>query len=244
MSTLKGTIKIINIREWIFVDATDFFLAPILEDENTIKILQACGGTEQEKKLYEETEERFVTYKGIAVPQKFKEKTIKTWLHLNKKAGTSPYALCIKKAGWELFVTCLADEIFALEELKAKKTSSFNGVRIFALPEFLSISFIQRKMLKWRKEIAAESENVVVLKGKKELRIKTAYVDNFLLSLLENFYYDRKTNAWIGKDAEAAVKLIKLDRIPDTKTYGKGLYYLCEIENIKRSAFFSPSFSV
>ena len=244
MSTPKGTIKIINIREWIFVDSSDFFLAPILEDENTKKILKACGGEEHEKKLYEEMEERFVTYKGIVVPQKLKEKTIKTWLRLNKKAGINPYALCIKKAGWEFFVTCLADEIFATEELGGKKIASPNGITVFALPEFLSISFIQRKMLKWRKEIAAESENVVVLKGKKELMIKTSYIDNFLLSLLENFCFDRKTNTWIGKEAEAAVKLIKFDRIPDTKTYGKGLYYLCEVENIKRSAFFSSSLSV
>ncbi len=238
MSTPKGTIKIINIREWIFVDASDFFLAPIMEDETTTKILKACGGNEQEKKLYEEMEERFVTYKGITVPQKFKEKTIKTWLCLNKKAGTSPYALCIKKAGWELFVTCLADEIFALEELGGKKIASSSGITIFALPEFFSISFIQRNMLKWRKKIVVESENIVVLKGDKELKIKTAYVDNFILSLLKNFYYDRKTNAWTGKDAEAAVKLIKFDKVPDTKTYGKGLYYLCEIENIKRSVAF------
>ncbi len=238
MSTPKGTIKIINIREWIFVDASDFFLAPIMEDETTTKILKACGGNEQEKKLYEEMEERFVTYKGVVVPQKFKEKTIKTWLRLNKKAGINPYALCIKKTGWELFVSCLADEIFALEELGGKKIASSSGITIFALPEFFSISFIQRNMLKWRKKIVVESENIVVLKGDKELKIKTAYVDNFILSLLKNFYYDRKTNAWTGKDAEAAVKLIKFDKVPDTKTYGKGLYYLCEIENIKRSVAF------
>ena len=209
-----------------------------MEDETTTKILKACGGNEQEKKLYEEMEERFVTYKGVVVPQKFKEKTIKTWLRLNKKAGINPYALCIKKTGWELFVSCLADEIFALEELGGKKIASSSGITIFALPEFFSISFIQRNMLKWRKKIVVESENIVVLKGDKELKIKTAYVDNFILSLLKNFYYDRKTNAWTGKDAEAAVKLIKFDKVPDTKTYGKGLYYLCEIENIKRSVAF------
>ena len=56
-------------------------------------------------------------------------------------------------------------------------------------------------MLKWRKEIAAESENIVVLKGKRT-KIKTA-MSTILLSLLANFHFDRKTNTWIGKDAEA-----------------------------------------
>lgn len=235
--------KIINVREWIFVDSSDFFLAPILEDEITIKILKACGGEWGEKKLYEETEERFVTYKGIVVPQKLKERTVKTWFHLNKKAGINPYALCIKKTGWSFFVTCLADGMFAEEVLGGKRVASSGGIAVFVLPEFPSISYIQRKMLKWKKEILAESENIVILKGKGELKIKTAYIDDYILSFLKNFRFDRKTNTWIGKDVEAAVKLVKLDSFPSTKTYGRGLYYLCEIENVKKPVAYSPCFS-
>lgn len=215
-----------------------------MEDETTAEILKACGGEEKEKKLYEESEGRFVTYKGAVVPQKHKERAVKIWFRLNKKAGINPYALCIKKTGWSLFVSCLADGMFAEEELSGKRISSSGGVAVFALPEFPSISFIQRKMLKWKKEkgILVESENVVVLKGEGEIRIKTAYVDDFILSLLANFRFDRKTNTWVGKDIEAAVKLVGLDKIPNTKIYERGLYYLCEIENMKKSAF-SPCFS-
>jgi hypothetical protein len=183
-------------------------------------------------------------YKGIEIPQKLKEKAVKTWFHLNKKAGINPYALCIKKTGWSLFVSCLADGMFAEEELSGKRIFSSGGVAVFTLPEFPSISFIQRKMLKWKKEkgILAESENVVILKGERELKIKTAYIDDFILSLLVNFRFDRKTNTWVGKDAEAAIKLVRLDKIPSTKIYERGLYYLCEIENMKKSAFL-PCFS-
>lgn len=237
--------EIISVREWIFVDSSDFFLAPILEDRATAKILKACTGEPGEKKMYEETEERFVIYKGVAVPQKFKEKAAKTWFRLNKKMGINPYALCVKKTGWNLFVSCLADGMFAKEELAGKITASSGGVAVFALPEFPSISFIQRKMLKWRKEkgVLAESENVVILKDKNELKIKTAYVDDFFLSLLKNFHFDRNTGVWTGKDAESAIKLVKLDALPDTKTCGRGLYYLCEMENIKKFVDFSSCFS-
>lgn len=238
-------MEIISAREWIFVDSSDFFLAPILEDGTTAKILKACAGEPGEKKMYEETEERFVIYKGVTVPQKVKEKTVKTWFRLNKKTGINPYALCVKKTGWNLFVSCLADGMFAKEELAGKITASSGGVAVFALPEFPSISFIQRKMLKWKKEkeILAESENVVVLKSKNELKVKTAYVDDFVLSTLKNFSFDRNTGVWTGKDAESAIKLVKLDALPDTKTCGRGLYYLCEMENIKRFVDLSSCFA-
>lgn len=133
--------------------------------------------------------------------------------------------------------------MFAEEVLGGKRVASSGGIAVFVLPEFPSISYIQRKMLKWKKEILAESENIVILKGKGELKIKTAYIDDYILSFLKNFRFDRKTNTWTGKDVEAAIKLVRLDRIPSTKTYGRGLYYLCEIENVKKPVAYSPCFS-
>ena len=46
-----------------------------------------------------------------------------------------------------------------------------------------------------------------------------------------------------GKDIDSALKLIRLDGLPDTKTYGRGLYYLCETERIKKPADYSSCFA-
>ena len=42
-----------------------------------------CRREAGETKLYEEKEGRFVTYSGIKVPQKMKQKTAEVWLRAN-----------------------------------------------------------------------------------------------------------------------------------------------------------------
>ena len=240
----KGDDKIKSVREWIFVDSGDFFMAPIIEDETAQKILAECRGERAETKLYEEKEERFITYSGIKVPQKIKAKTAEIWLRANRKNGINPYALYIKKTGWGFFASCVADGMFAEEELGRKKTSKL-GISVFELPDCPAMSSVQRKMMNWRKRkrLAAESANFAVFRDDEGITVKASYVDDFVLSLLSNFTYDRKSDLWKGRDVESALRLVKTDLIPDTKTYGRGLYFLCETEAVKPAAEYSSCFA-
>jgi len=210
-------------------------MAPIILGETSKKILADIKGEKGEAKLFEDKEERFVTYKGARIPQNLKIKAFKSWFFSNKKYGINPYALCIKKTGWSFLATCIADSIFAEEELGGKKRYDGAGVFVFELPELMTLSFIQRKIIKWRneKDIVAESSNVFAFKEDGAIKVRVSYVSDFVLSMLKDFSYDRKTNYWTGSRPEKIKKLAITDNLPDTKTYGKGLYYLCETEEKK-----------
>jgi len=234
----------IIVKEWIFVDSGDFFMAPIIEDGTARKIPAECRGERAETKLYEEKEERFITYSGIRVQQKAKIKAAEIWLRENKKNGINPYALYIKKARWGFFASCVADGMFAEEELGRKKASKL-GISVFELPDCPAMSSVQRKMVSWRKRkrLVTESANFAVFKDDEGIAVKASYVDDFVLSLLSNFRYDRKTDMWKGKDVESALRLVRMDLIPDTRTYGRGLYFLCETETLKPVTEYSSCFA-
>lgn len=222
--------KIRQVREWIFVDSSDLFIAPILEDETTGRIIEECRGDRDETKLYEEKEQRFVTYKGIKIPQNAKVKTAEIWLRANKRMGINPYALYVRKTGWKFFASCVADGMFAEEELEGRKKISKGGVAVFEIPDFVTMTAVQKKMIGWRKRknILAESTNVAVFFDGENIVVKAAFADDSVMSMLKDFRYDRKTDSWTGKDIKSAIRLVRTDGIPDTKTYRKGLYFLCE----------------
>ena len=71
---------------------------------------------------------------------------------------------------------------------------------MFELPELMTLSFIQRKIIKWRneKDIVAESSNVFAFKEDGAIKVRVSYVSDFVLSMLKDFSYDRKTNYWTG----------------------------------------------
>lgn len=227
------------------MDSSDFFMAPLLKDETTERIMAECRGEAGETKLYEEKEGRFVTYSGIKVPQKMKQKTAEVWLRANMRMGIKPYALYVKKTGWGFFASCVSDGMFAEEELEGRKISSSCGISALGIPGYPSMSSVQRSMLGWRKKkkLVADSVNAAIFAEEDYIRVKTAYVDEFIIDMLKNFEYDRKTGTWTGKDIDSALKLIRLDGLPDTKTYGRGLYYLCETERIKKPADYSSCFA-
>jgi len=107
------------------------------------------------------------------------------------------------------------------------------------------MSSVQRKMVSWRKKkkLIAESANFAVFRDDEGIAVKASYVDDFVLSLLSNFTYDRKTDMWKGRDAESVLRLVRTDMIPDTRTYGRGLYFLCETEAVKPAAEYSSCFA-
>lgn len=209
-------------------------MAPIISDEMTGKILAETKGKPGQAKIFEDRDEKFVTYKGVRIPQSFKIKASISWFACNRRMGVNPYVLCIKKTGWSFLATCIADALFASEELGGKER--FSGrIFVFDLPEPMTMSFIQRKIIRWRnkKDIVAESTNIFAFREGKTINVRVSYINDFMLSKLQNFKYDRKKGYWTGDDEQGIKALAILDNLPDTKTYGRGLYYLCEMEERK-----------
>ena len=237
----QGGVKI-KIREWVFrSDPDGVFIAPIIPEGTAKDVLLKISkyGSPAEFPIYEEKDGSFVKLYGVKVGKPFETKASVTWLLTNKEKGIDPIVLGMKKkTAMEFYVmgfTC-CDVLFAqdIPDSRLKYRNADLGIYLFEISQPTGLATLKRDIIAWRekKYIVNESIHIAVFKNKENLEIKTTGINEFYTNFLvsNGFVYDRKRRVWTGQDEESVRKLVLLDSIPSAKTYGKGLYFLCETE--------------